>query len=220
MDIITGTVGWEFGSSGYSSYTPFSSNAATFDDDLYEEIDNEADLISPSVNTTSYNTITLSFEYSLEDYAGSGDFIVSVWNGTSWIQVFSQTSDMLFEAKSIDVTAYKNANFRVKFKYMDDDWGWGAGLDTYKLTGTNNLSTNEVDELKTIKIGPNPISDKLTFFTDKKVSNINIYNASGVKVHYDEDNNNTINLSQLTKGIYFITFEINGEIYKKKFIKN
>lgn len=220
MNIITGTVGWEFGLNEYAGYTPFTTNGAMFDDDLYEEYDNEADLISPAVNVTSYGTLNLSFDYSLQDYAGSGDFIVSVWNGTAWVQVFSQTNDMLFESKTIDVTAYKNAAFRVKFKYLDDDWGWGAGVDAYRLTGTTlGVSDNNL-VAKKYKIGPNPVKKLLTFFSDQKVSNIKLYDTAGRNVFYKNNDDNSIDLSELKSGIYFVTYEINKIIYKDKIIKN
>jgi len=219
MNVITGTAGWTFGVSEYGGgYQPFTSNGAMFDDDLNEEYENEADLISPPVNVTSYATLSLSFNYSLEDYAGSGDFFVYVWNGTAWIQVFTQTSDMLFEAKTIDVTAYKNAAFRVKFKYLDDDWGWGAGVDQFRLTGTPLLAVNET-EAKKIAVGPNPVQDQLTFFTDKKVTNIMLYDSAGNKVSYHSMKDNVLDVSSLKTGMYFITYEINGKVYKDKMMK-
>ncbi|MFL9833822.1 T9SS type A sorting domain-containing protein [Chryseobacterium terrae] len=220
MNIITGTVGWEFGLNEYGGYTPFATNGAIFNDDFYEEANNEADLISPAVDVTSYGTLNLSFDYSLEDFSGSGDFIVSVWNGTSWVQVFSQTNDMLFESKSIDVTAYKNAAFRVKFKYLDVDWGWGAGVDAYRLTGTT-LGVNDNNLVdKKYKIGPNPVKNILTFHSEQKVSNIKLYDMGGRSVSYKNNNNNSIDLSDLKPGIYFVTYEINKTIYKDKIIKD
>lgn len=216
--INTGTVPWTFGSAEYGGYVPgFAGNAAVFDDDANGEINNDCDLISPAIDITSYSNIGLTFDYSMEDFAGSGDLIVSVWNGTAWVEIFTQTDDMLFETKTFDVSAYKNAAFQVKFKYVDTDWGWGAGVDNFKLTD-ESLATSENSGVK-ISIGPNPAHDVLTIRTTDKVSNIAIYSMTGNKIAVNDTTNKVVDISKLSPGMYIISLEINGKNYTKKFLK-
>ena len=217
--INSGTVAWEFGKNKYGPFDPlFTGNAAIFDDDLYGQEVNNADLISPAINLTSYTNVYLGFDYSLQDFAGSGDLIVSVWNGTAWVEIFAQSEDMLFESKSFDVTAYKNAAFKVKFKYMDIEWGWGAGVDTFRLSATP-LATNET-ALAKIRIGPNPAHNDLTITTNGKVNNITIYNMTGSKVGITSTTDKVVDISKLSPGMYIISVDIDGKNYTKKFLKN
>lgn len=216
--INTGTVAWEFGKSTYASFpSSFAGNAATFDDDLYGELVNDCDLISPGVNLMSYPNVYLAFDYSLQDFAGSGDLDVLVWDGTAWVLIFNQTNDTTFETKQFDVTAYKNAAFKVKFKYRDDDWGWGAGVDSFRLSATP-LATSENTTTK-ISIGPNPAHDNLTITTSGKVSNIMIYNMTGSKVALNSNTGKVVDISKLTPGMYIISVDIDGKNYTKKFLK-
>lgn len=74
-----------------------------------------------------------------------------------------------------------------------------------------------------LKISPNPTSDSITFQTNNQI-NINsvyIYTASGQLVYKQEktDSINSIDITNLSSGIYFITIQSNFGKSSRKFIK-
>lgn len=139
-NITSGTDDWRFDLNGdMPTGTDFSSNAAIFDASINDEVGlNESQLLSPVIDTTPLtNGIELSFEYSLQDFAGDGDLIVDVFDGTTWQNVFSISTDVnptVFPFT--DMTAFSNAAFQIRFTYDDDGAAgsiWGAGVDNVIL---------------------------------------------------------------------------------------
>jgi hypothetical protein len=78
------------------------------------------------------------------------------------------------------------------------------------------------DAFKGILIYPNPAHDKLTIENDNFIIPIdfNIMNSNG-KIIYNSvlNNENIIDLSQFSSGMYFIRFSEKGSYYILKFIK-
>lgn len=137
---------------------------AAFDDDAAGNtgIPNHAELIGPAVDVTSYATVTLEFDFNT--FFLGGDMLrASVWDGAGWVQVFLETSNNPGTIggqthASIDVSAYKNANFQVKYEYEDAGvWGWGVGVDNSQILGqipyqydakvSNNLGAMEYTKI-------------------------------------------------------------------------
>lgn len=218
-NIVSGNVDWQFGSGAMSSGLDFSSNAAIFDDDLAgeDELDNTVELISPPVDITSYATVSLSFEYAIQDYIGAGDFYAHVWDGNAWVEILAMSVDQNPIVVTYDVTAYKNTAFKVKFTFDDgDDYGWGAGVDNFLLTGTLGVKDNNFSKLK---IYPNPTVQFLTIKTDSQISDIEIFNIMGQRFHNFRAENSKIDVSRLNSGDYFINFVLYGKRYSERFIK-
>ncbi len=93
-----------------------------------------------------------------------------------------------------------------------------ANLYTY-LESNNTLSLSS-DLLSTeFDVFPNPASDKLTinYSGEELIEKVTIFSISGVKVLTQSfENNQTINLSNLSSGIYLIKFESNKKSITKK----
>ncbi len=97
---------------------------------------------------------------------------------------------------------------------------------TIIVTGitSSNLSTNS-NQLENVNVWPNPtnglVNLTLNTFIDTDIS---VYNTIGEKVfkkHLNNNNtNNQINLSNLTKGIYYISITQNNKFYTEKLILN
>ena len=163
-NILTGSADWAFGSGAMPSGDSFATFAAIFDDDAAgdTELDNSANLISPEVNVASYTTLSLSFEYAMQAFIDKGLFTAEVWDGTGWIEILSEDVDTNPNVVTYDVTIYKNAAFKVRFTYDDEDeYAWGAGVDDFVLTGTN-LGTQS-SSINKFSVYPNPTSDYLKF---------------------------------------------------------
>lgn len=134
---------------------------------------------------------------------------VSTDNGTSWTNVESGAQR--------GVSAFLNLTT-----------GWAAGFTTtsssdgiFKLTG--QLETSNPTAANKFKIYPNPVSSLVTISTpDVEVSNLSISDLTGKVVLKKSliGIENTIDISELSNGIYFL--EINSDAKKEvvKILKN
>jgi hypothetical protein len=68
-----------------------------------------------------------------------------------------------------------------------------------------------------IGISPNPVLNRLTITTDISFETAKIYNLQGQLIN--EVSSNTIDVSKLTSGLYFVHLNIAGQTVTKKFIK-
>jgi hypothetical protein len=79
-----------------------------------------------------------------------------------------------------------------------------------------------IDEtLVDVSIYPNPVEAELTIKTSANVINkiATVFDINGKRILSQKLDSNTINVSNLTSGIYFLRLESEGKIIKRKFIK-
>jgi hypothetical protein len=126
-DIEGGGNVWRFNNPGGRTLTlPISDPAAIFDSDEYgsDDIPEDAALETPLFDASVItNPIFLSFDqYFDADYGGA--IFVEVWNGSSWIEVYSSfsTSNNDPEHIQLDITADLNgaSDAQVRFRWMGD----------------------------------------------------------------------------------------------------
>ena len=93
---------------------------------------------------------------------------------------------------------------------------WGA---TSK--NVNDLEKNSIDqESYLIRLYPNPVNDKLQISATSPLSNYSILSALGHVVQEGNLNQNSIDMSKLSNGVYFITIRFeNGAETMQKIIK-
>ncbi|AFL81539.1 regulatory P domain of subtilisin-like proprotein convertases [Aequorivita sublithincola DSM 14238] len=135
-NILVGTYDWTFGSGDMPVGGDFPTNAAIFDDDAAGNGDNVAELLSPIYDLSGTTTAELSFDYALQDFAGSGLLRAEVWDGAAWQQVFLADNADIDPVNTgvLDVLAFANAAFQVKFTWDDETgFNWGAGVDNVLL---------------------------------------------------------------------------------------
>ena len=83
-----------------------------------------------------------------------------------------------------------------------------------------SLATNErVEKNKEITISPNPASDVLNISGISDAVNYEIYNAAGQKAGEGIISDHMVNLSNLSKGVYFIQLKDKEKVTGLKFIK-
>ncbi len=163
-------------------------------------------LMSPKVNVSNAKNLYLSFEYFFNAYSGGTDEYadVDVWDGSQWVNVFRKTEDSgdagywLEPAKAlINVSAYKNDSFQVRFHYYNasDDFYWA--VDNVKLFEKDsfdvalvNVSTFPNNELAS-NIGP--VRFKLAFENvglnelDTVFYGVRVFSSSGSLVFKSND---------------------------------
>lgn len=218
-NIVTGGVDWTFGSGTMPSGTSFTSNAAIFDDDAAgaAELNNTVELLSPAVDLTSYTGLTLNFDYALQDYIGSGYMTAEVWDGTAWVEILNISVDTNPTPFTLDVSAYANSAFQVKFTYDDDDdYAWGAGVDNFSLTGT---LANSGFERARISVSPNPTADFININTTDVLTNIRIVDMSGKTVQNIQNGTSRVDISNLPAGTYFLQYDTEGNHYLNRIVR-
>ena len=85
-----------------------------------------------------------------------------------------------------------------------------------------SLSSDEINLSKSIKLFPNPASDVIKIKTENKTSEITLLANDGRKIplkqHY-ENGHFFLDISQLSKGVYYLDILFKNERVKKSFIK-
>ncbi len=97
-------------------------------------------------------------------------------------------------------------------------------IDAYAGIGENNpCSLNNIDFEKSseIIIFPNPVQDILNIQTQESIKEIAVYDVLGKKVAISQITSNSIDVSNLAKGLYFVkVIGLENKNFTSKFIKN
>lgn len=97
----------------------------------------------------------------------------------------------------------------------------GCVTRTFTTEQDPNLSISEFDT-KSISVYPNPVKDVLNIKTDLALESIEVINILGKRVltiSGDQMTNNTVNLSELRDGIYFVNISADGKKQTIKVVK-
>ena len=158
------------GANANSSLTIDGTCMAYFDDDLTNIVEYTGinTLTTSSYNLNGFDQVSLAFDYNFHNFEEAGKsnnesmFMVEVYDGTNWVQVLYDDQDQCPYSDvwssgctthaNIDVDAYRNANFQVRFIYSDGNtssWTGMIALDNFHLQGYV-INTGPCDETLTI----------------------------------------------------------------------
>lgn len=90
-------------------------------------------------------------------------------------------------------------------------------IEDYTLNVKEALATSETS-INKISFYPNPVKDVLTVSSSKKVNAITVYNTSGQLVKTVQ-NTNSVNMNNLSAGVYVVKTEVEGKTETSKVIK-
>jgi hypothetical protein len=95
------------------------------------------ELITPVINASTAEELYIMFD-QYYNYLGSGEFAnVDVFDGTDWVTVLNQTADAGAwnnpNQQMLDVTAYANEMFQVRFHYNSPGWNWYWAVDNVAI---------------------------------------------------------------------------------------
>ncbi len=129
---------------GATAPTDFMGCIALIDDDAAGSAD-PADIrciVSPVLDLSALTNGALTFDWHNESVVDDGDFIVEVFDGTAWVQVFFTEGDGSNNDETIDLSGYSNADFQIRFCYDDEGgWQWGVGFDNVSVCGEQGVAT-------------------------------------------------------------------------------
>ncbi len=176
------------------------------------------DVVDININAGTYTTIAnmpvmgyastlTSFDEMNNIYtygASSTLFSVDVNSGTI---VSSPAFPVVFPGENIIELHYDNAN------------GTLYGLHWGEIRTTVGLSNNGLTTSANFSVYPNPTSTQLTIDTEEDVDRIEILDITGETIKSEILKTNTINVSDLPSGIYFIKVATAEGSIAKRFVK-
>ncbi|MCP4601395.1 MAG: hypothetical protein GY847_12870 [Proteobacteria bacterium] len=107
--------------------------------------------LGSSVNMTPYAEATLAFHRFVDSSLDNGEYLsVWVWNDSSWVQLAYWTNgsgdDNVWHFESFDVTAYMNANFKVRFQTKQSSSSEHVQIDDLEiLVSGSSFCTSDTD---------------------------------------------------------------------------
>ena len=139
--------GWAWDDGNYY-FSPYGKGNACANSDAAGGI-GTTDLLSPIVDCSGASSLVLTYNYQFQQYSSADTGYVYVFDGTDWVEVAKYSSDISPTSELIDVTAYKNANFQVMFRYTDGgNWSWFFNVSDVMLFEL------EPDDLLVTSVGP------------------------------------------------------------------
>jgi len=94
-----------------------------------------------------------------------------------------------------------------------------AGGFIINITSPNTTGINNINLNSEINIYPNPTSNQLTIDTELNISEVKIIDITSKVIMTTKENINTINVADLSNGIYFINLITEERIITRKFVK-
>ena len=136
---------WQFGTiTGQSPNPALVGNYAYLNSDFYGSGNSQnADLVSPTIDMSSYSAVNLQFKHYFKSFSGSsGTLSYSINNGSTWtvIQTFTATSSANPVTFNQAVAAVAG-QAAVKFKWnYTGTYGYYWGVDDVQITGTGTVT--------------------------------------------------------------------------------
>ena len=211
------SVGDASGLAGFSSYAVYM---------VTNGIDADTWLYTKGVNLQGGVTYTLSFDYA--NYLNPQSFKVAYGTSqvntamTNVIQSYPDVNVTNYATGTVDITPSTTGVYYFGFNnYTPGSNGSGYLLMDNIMVTDSVLSTSEnLLSKNSVNIYPNPTSDYLNIKTDKKITEMTVYDISGKKVFSSNSSDRKIDVSQLAKGTYILTIKsADGTMSNQKFIK-
>lgn len=184
------------------------------------------------VKGSSGNTIAVTKGWSGNTYTEA----VSVWidfnrNGTyedseRVMNIAANTTPTVSATFAVPAAAYagdKTLGMRVIMRYSTTPAGPCASftygeVEDYAVKISENLAVTDIKQTN-ISVYPNPATDVIDISNVSSKTKFEIYSVGGQLVNQGTTDGK-VNVSKLTKGVYILSLESNGEKSQTKFIKN
>ncbi|MDZ4666939.1 MAG: T9SS type A sorting domain-containing protein [bacterium] len=184
-----------------------------YNDPIWEE--SELDSFYYSGNKIAKN---VSYRYnnsawegnSYDEFTYTGNVVTEMteknWDNGSWF----------YTDKSVITYVNGNVSSALIYKWNDNAWE----TNHYRRINAASVGIKQINE-QSLSIYPNPATQKIQANGNLGLNaKVSIFNISGVLVQTETLSNNTVNIENLTNGIYFLMVEYNGQVVKQRFVKN
>lgn len=214
-------IGKEYDANKYAQFSSYNSGEA-----------NTGWLVTPALDLTNSTAADFMFDINVGYWTHAGlvvlvstDFDGTNVAGATWDDVSSSFTipteptsgyGTFAAAGTMDLASYLGETIYIAFKYTGDDNA--SQTTTYQVDNvvvTSTIGVNEVAK-ENVAVYPNPAQNQITI--NAKIENIKISNTTGQVVYTGQEN--TIDVSNLSNGMYFIAVEeIDGTVKTGKFLK-
>lgn len=151
---------------------------------------------------------TLQMEaHVLPTYADDDTYTWSVTNGTGSASI--NTAGLLTAATNGTVTVTATTN----------DASGVTGSTVITISNQSSVGINEKTNISSLSIYPNPVNSQLTINSNAKIETIEIIDIMGKTIKTITSSSNTIDVSHLTRGVYFLQMQTAKGLVSTKFIK-
>ncbi len=173
-------------------------------------------LLHKPSNVNVYNTIS-------EDVMGSLDYVTST-NNTQVDPLFTNPSSGDFtlqnSSPAINTGDTTSISQFIPLADLAGNTRFNGNIDIGCYENQLGVGISDFENTKTLSVYPNPTTSKLTINTDGVViENVSIIDITGKTVKTIKQTNNTINVSDLVNGIYFLQVQTKQGLFNSKFIK-
>ena len=94
-----------------------------------------------------------------------------------------------------------------------------SAIEVFEPAASNDRPVLNIDP-EDVLISPNPVAEKITLKgMPLKDATIDIFNVSGHMARFVQLSENTLDVSQLNPGLYFVRIYQDGELIIKRFVK-
>ncbi|MBO7491806.1 MAG: T9SS type A sorting domain-containing protein [Bacteroidales bacterium] len=203
----------------------------------YSFSNNEVDeLYLPYEDISGMTTPVLKFDVAYRRYSSSSAermrVLYSTDCGATWTSLYNKSGAALASVSSVLTTSFtptdnqwrtdaidlssitNKQNVIIKFEFKST-YGNNVWLDNVQLMDGTGIAENESE----FNIYPNPAQNVLNIATDEMIKSVEIYNLQGQLVQVENGNVNSINVSNLATGNYFVRIQTNDNTITRKFTK-
>ncbi len=243
----TGWDGWIDGGVDAARVTSAYSFEGTHSIQLRDNSGTQSAMTSPTFNLSNAVGVQVTFHFYAYSMEVGEDFWLQYKSGTgNWVTIASYIRGTNFNNNTFYITTVTLSNFtptsagtfRIQCDASDDfDQVYIDAVTITSLNGPalieSGTTIEEVahptvvpndlvsDATKELKVYPNPATDELNISFNGEIQSVRIVSLEGKVMSVTETNeqNHLIDISQLAKGIYFISVQSGGEWYPTKFSK-
>ena len=181
-------------------------------DYTYDNKNNLTSQIDSTFNTP-YSTVLRSINRVYYTYDANNNIITEltqIWAGGV---IFKNSSEKLYTYNS------DNNKYIIVNKYFDNTGvNISTGDSTYFYKGGTTNIKNLKSNIVAFSIYPNPATNELNILSNTAIEKAEIYNIAGM-LQSTNLNNNSMNISSLEVGIYFVKVYSENGISIQKFVK-
>lgn len=162
-----------------------------------------------------YNESAIPFLIFISENRDSGD---NIFNNGFEKHILNSELEQGSQVEAI--TSFDNGKFYISRENVTNSFvNLPQRLFEFKDDRTKVLSI-EKNNLTTLKISPNPTSNKIFINSNKKINSLTVFNTLGKKVLNVNSHQQEINISQFPKGIYILKIKFyDGINVVRKIIK-
>jgi hypothetical protein len=142
---------------------------------------------------------------------------IALSTGDGYYKLIAKHSGKLIELAGFSTVSGGNIQQWENVNQSSGQWEL-TSVNTAKSSKSLSNVQNVVETID-LYIYPNPVENTLFFNTDIKVSQVSIFSVQGSLISEQNVNNNSVDVSKLKTGTYFITINKDGKEITKKFLK-